>query len=213
MAFRASAALPMCSVEVDARLLRRGRDAVDAREFPLAGEVRAADRDAPWCPGGCCRDRRRSCATRSMRPRSIGKHDACFFAEDAQTSAPADVDVLHVEREQRRFDRKRRRCRARRASTRPQVRTSKVASTPSRRAPAIEISARLGFDGFLRTLRGRALERGQEPDLVLALHARVAPARVLDDEIVDDDARRLAVRPRCAPRRCSMCSTSVPSGR
>ena len=103
-------------------------------------------------------------ATRSMRPRSIGstiplfsprmrrrlgpRTSASFTSNVNSFGLTASVAVPCTSR-----------------STRPQVRSSKVASIPSRRALAIENSARLGFDGFLRTLRGMLSNAARNPIL------------------------------------------------
>ena len=107
---------------------------------------------------------------------------------------PAHVGVLDLERERVRLDRQR----------------AGAVDVAQREAPGRQIEGRL--DAVQARARDRELERGWASTAAcgpcgggrsrtrpgtrpcsFGLHARVAPARVLEDEIVDEDARRVAV--------------------
>ena len=78
-------------------------------------------------------------------------------------------------------------------SASPQVDRSNVASTPFSFAPAIDSSKPPGRAGARGARRRTLSKRRQEADLAFGLHAREAPARVVQLQVVDQDARRAAV--------------------
>ena len=149
-------------------------------------------------------------ATRSMRAALERQHDARLLAEDAEPAAGTKLGVRHLPRERLSLERQ--------PADRVHVaqRETPVLLDESHVDP-VEPGANdrhdgagVGLDGLRAGLRD-ALERREEPDLLLLRHVREAPARTLSWR----SWMMMRVGLRCTSARaesCSTCSTSVPSG-
>ena len=194
MALTAFGGVLDADVEVDARVLRGGRDAVDAREHALARRARARRSRCPrrsrWMLSGSSAVGRdavdapaleRQHDARSSRPRMRSR------------PPPRNVGVRHLERERLRLERQRRRSRARRAARDPSPSGSNVTSIPSSRAPTIDNTARASAWTACARLAGcPRTPRGTRPSSRFAMFAKRQRASS-ELEVMDDDARRVAM--------------------
>ena len=142
------------------------------------------------------------------------QHDARLLAQDAQPPAAAHVGVRHLPGERLSLERQPADARARRAARDPSPTGSNVTSIAVQ--PRADDRHRRGLRRLRRLARGlRRRPRtppGTRPSSRSA-HVREAPARTVELEVVDDDARRARDAPRRAPRAARRAAPRCPPGR